>query len=220
MGAFIAHRAAQERALTAATHAITPCPGVLGEAVVPRPVSWLAIKTRDTEGVRIALGLQNTRTCSFVEALTGDQSIFIAPPIQGWTLVTGADLPEPGEDVDACYKFVIRLSQRLGHVQFFSATELSNRHAWIKVNRGRIVRAYVWAGRTQWIQGPVTQEERELGLASYPYGSEVDSGSVDYDVLAHTTERVPRLAARWSIDPATIDPAWLEARPGIAGECG
>lgn len=218
IGAFIARRASQERALSdIVTPPVSRC--VRNEAVMPRPVSWLAIRSRDIEAVRNALGLQNIRECSYVEAITGDQSIFIAAPIQGWILVSGADLPEPGEDVDACYKFVLRLSRRLGHVQFFSATELSNRHAWIKADRGRVVRAYVWADRTQWIQGPVTQEERELGLASYPYGSELDLDTVDCDVLAQTTERVPLLAARWSIDPATIDPAWLETRPGIAGEC-
>ena len=217
MGAFIAHRASLERALNHATP--TASPALRDEPSIPRPASWLAIKSHDIEAVRNALGLQNTRECSYVEAITGDQSIFITAPIHGWILVSGADLPEPGEDVDACYKFVLRLSRRLGHVHFFSATELSNRHAWIKADRGRVVRAYVWAERTQWIQGPVTQEERELGLASYPYGCELDSEMVDCDVLAQTTERVPLLAARWSIDPATIDPAWLETRPGIAGEC-
>ena len=46
--------------------------------------------------------------------------LFISPPVQGWILVMGCDLPDPADDIDECFKFLTGLSRKLGEVQFFS----------------------------------------------------------------------------------------------------
>jgi hypothetical protein len=37
-------------------------------------------------------------------------------------------------------------------------------------------------------------------------------------MMALNTEKVPLLAARWSLDPASIDERFLEREHGLAGE--
>src|SRR5262249_33719123 len=119
-----------------------------------RPACWLAVKNRNVLAVQSALGLHNPKPCSWVEGLAGEEKLFIAPPVKGWILVTGSRLPDPSEDVDACFRFVLELSRKLGQVQFFCANRVLQHHAWIKVERGLVLRAYAWAGKTVWQQGP------------------------------------------------------------------
>src|SRR5438128_6883782 len=97
-----------------------------------RPASWLAIKSRNLLAVQSALGLHNPKPCSWSEGLAGEQKLFIAPPVNGWILVIGSGLPDPSEDVDACFRFVVDLSRKLGQVQFFSASRILHHHAWVR----------------------------------------------------------------------------------------
>ncbi len=194
-------------------------PGVRA-CLVRRPECWLAIRGRRLKRVQEALALHNTRPCSWLEGLVaGDERLFLAPPVKGWILVTGSGLPNPREDVDACFRFVTQLSRAVGQVQFFSACPMLNHHAWIKARRGRVVRAYAWAGTTLWQQGRLTPAERELHLKCLDYSETPDPVfSGEPDPLAQNTEKVPLLAARWSLDPGRLDEQLLESRPGVAGQ--
>lgn len=184
-----------------------------------RPTAWVAVRSRNLAAVQSALGLSNPRPCTCVQGLTGDQTLFITPPIQGWILITGSRLPDPADDVDACFRFLVDLSRKLGHVQFFSASSALNHHAWVRAESGRVIRAYAWAGRTLWNQGVRTQAEIDLGLRCLHYFENPGSGLFhSSDFLVVNTERVPLLAAAWSIDPATIDEHTLEETSGITGE--
>lgn len=151
--------------------------------------------------------------------MAGDEKLFVAPPVKGWVLVIGSGLPDPSDDVDACFRFVLRLSRKLGQVQFFSASRVLHHHAWVRADGGRVVRAYAWAGKTLWQQGERTAAERELGLTCFDYtelcegASFGQSGAIDQNV-----DKVPLLAARWSLDPARIDRRFLEREGGVAGE--
>src|SRR5258706_33303 len=79
-------------------------------------------------------------------------------------------------------------------------------HVWVRVESGRVVRAYAWAGRTLWHEGERTRAERELGLECRDYcASDEDSTFGEWDAMASNVDRVPLLAARWSLDPAGID---------------
>src|SRR5258707_1386726 len=140
-------------------------------AALKRPGCWLAIKNRNLGAVQQALALHNPKPCSWLDGLSGNggQRLFISPPVSGWILVLGPALPEPGDDVDACFRFLLDLSRKLGHVQFFSANTILNHHAWAQVESGRVQRAYAWAGRTLWNQGDLTQAENNLGLKCYSY---------------------------------------------------
>ena len=184
-----------------------------------RPASWLAARGRNLHAVQSALGLHHVRPCTWIEGLTDHQKLFIAPPVNGWILVAGSGLPEPGEDIDACFRFVLELSRKLGHVQFFHANPVLDHHAWVRAESGRIVRAYAWAGQTLWNQGARTPAELELGLKCFHYFETPESAwNGRSDVLSSNTEKVPLLAARWSFDPAAIDERTFERASGLAGE--
>jgi hypothetical protein len=140
--------------------------------------------------------------------------------VKGWILVFGSGLPEPQEDVDVCYRFVVELSRRLGQVQLFSASRILHHHAWVKAESGRIIRAYAWAGRALWTQGQRTLAEKELGVVCQEY-AEAQTESAGFglpDRIAANVDKVPLLAARWSLDPAAIDERFLAQECGIAGE--
>ena len=185
------------------------------------PTRWLAVRGGDPQSVQAALGLHNTAACSWEEGLAHarDQRLFISPAIGEWVLVVGSGLPDPSEDVDVCYRFLTALSRKLGHVQFFSANRIVAHHAWARLEAGRVCRAYAWAGHTVWNQGRLTLTEMDLNLECFGYG---ESGArVDFahpDPAAVNTEKVASLAARWSVDPATIDERQLKAGHGIKGD--
>lgn len=183
-----------------------------------RPGCWLAIRGRDLGLVQEALGLNQVRSCSWSEGLSSGRQLFIAPPCQGWILVFGAGLPDPAEDVDECFRFLMALSRRVGLVQMFKADEALQHHAWAWVQAGRVVRAYAWAGRTLWHQGARTAAENSLGLKCFAYTDEAASaGWNTSEIVTANVDKVPLLASRWSINPAAIDARFMEASRGLAG---
>lgn len=200
-------------ALEGAFPAFHARPGVLH-----RPTTWLAIRHRHVHTVQSALGLHDPRPCTWMEGLEGGKRLFIAPPVNGWILVVGSELPDPGDDIDVCFRFLHGLSRKVGQVQFFNANRVLNHHAWVRIEAGRVMRAYAWAGRTLWNQGVRTRAELDLGLKCFQYFEIVDRAPFDQlDLITSNTEKVPLLAARWSLDPAAIDERILEQARGIAG---
>ena len=185
------------------------------------PSRWLAIRSTQLQSVQTALRLHKPQLCSWEEGLTvaHDHKLFISPPVNGWVLVFGASLPDPADDVDRCFHFLLELSRKLGHVQFFSLNRVLNHHAWVQAEQGQILRAYAWAGRTLWNQGEPTRAEVQLGMNCLDYWEQSTSaGFGQDDVAGINTDRVPLLAARWSLDPATIDMRRFKESRGIAGE--
>ena len=184
-----------------------------------RPDCWVAIKSCNLLAVQGALGLLHPKPCSWSEGLASEQQSFIAPPVQGWILVIGPGVPDPGQDVDACFRFVQALSRKLGHVQLFSANSVLHHHAWVRAERGRIVRAYAWAGKTNWVQGHPTPAEKQLGLQCFGYAEPAEGLSFgDPEAALTNVDKMPLLAARWSLDPAGLDERFLEHARGIAGD--
>ena len=184
-----------------------------------RPTSWLTVRSRNPAAVQSALGLHHARPCTWMEGLANDRELFIAPPVNGWIVIVGSGLPDPADDVDASFRFLLELSRKLGHVQFFNASAVSGHHAWVRAEAGRIVRAYVWGGETLWNQGLKSRAELELGLKCFRYLEAPDFAPFGQtDVIAANVHKVPLLAARWSFDPASIDQRVWEQAPGIAGE--
>src|SRR5258706_4896689 len=132
-------------------------------ASVIRPSCWLAIRSVTPEAVRAML--------------TDKNAFLISPCMNGWVIVSGSGLPDPSEDVDECFRFLLGLSRKLGHVQYFSADTVLNHHAWVQVESGRVLRAYAWAGKTLWNQGRATQAENELGMKCYDYAAAPEPAS-------------------------------------------
>ncbi len=183
------------------------------------PESWLAVKSRNLFAVQTALSLHKPRPCSWLEGFTSADTLFVAPPVRGWILVTGLGLPSPSADVDACFRFVLELSRKLGQVQYFTANRASQHHAWVKAHKGRVVRAYAWGGATLWQQGAPPPGEAELGLRCFAYGEQAPAAGVEAsEIMAANGEKVARLAARWGLDPASALQHFPLDELGITGK--
>ncbi len=198
-----------------------PEPASLNYRHLKRPNCWLAIKNRNLLTVQSALALHNPKPCSWMEGLLrdGDRNVFVSPSVSGWILVIGSALPDPSDDVDACFRFLMELSRKLGHVQYFGSHDALDHHAWAQTENGRVLRAYAWAGRTLWNQGEPTPEESDLGMKCYDYEETAESppfSSVEF--IASNSDKLHLLAARWSIDPEEIDKRFIEQDWGIVGE--
>ena len=207
----------------AASHALTRSFNDISQSyfvphLLKRPSTWLAVRSRNVHAVQIALGLHNVQPCTWSEGMSGDEKLFIAPPVKGWVLIIGSGLPDPAEDVDACFRFLTGLSQKLGQVQFFVANRVLGHHAWVRIESGRVTRGYAWAGRTIWNQGSDSRTENELGLKCFQYFEGPDPMLGYSEVITTNVEKVSQLAAQWSIDPASVDETNLEHVYGIAGE--
>jgi hypothetical protein len=212
------NRLAQQRRLARLAHFPRP-----RRAQAPGPAlpsRWLALWDAPPRAVIAALHLRGPAPCSWQQALAADreQRLFVSPQLEGWTLVFGAGLPDPVQDVDALFHFLADLSRKLGHVQYFSVEGRSRHHCWAMLDRGRVRRAYAWAGRTVWNQGDPTPAERELGLRCLDYCEALPEARPGRaDPLAQNAERVPWLAARWSFDPGALDARAFRDSYGITG---
>ena len=169
-------------------------------AAVIRPSTWLAIRSPEPQTIRALLPEKN--------------GFFISPRNDGWVIVSGPGLPDPGDDVDACHLFLTTLSRELGSVQFFHAEIISSHHAWARLDAGCVIRAYAWADKTIWNQGTKTITEESLGLNCPGYGEGFSAGfwAAKENALANV-KKIPLLAARWSLDPNILHRA-----DGIIGE--
>ena len=190
----------------------------LSPVMLKRPTTWLAVRSRNVHAVQMALGLNNAQPCTWVEGLSGEEKLFIAPPVKGWVLIIGSGLPDPADDVDVCFRFLTSLSEKLGHVQFFKANRVLGHHAWVRVEDGNVIRGYAWAGKTLWNQGLVTRAESEFGLKCFQYFESPDQTFEESEIAALNVEKVSSLASRWSLDPAAVDENLFEHVYGIAGE--
>jgi len=109
-----------------------------------------------------------------------------------------------------------QVSRKLGQVQFFSSSRVLNYHSWALTEKGRVFRAYSWAGETIWNQGPITAAERELDVVCFDYGAEVNAFAAR-DALAANCEKVILLASRWGVDPTLLGSGNWRGQ-GIVGE--
>ena len=163
-----------------------------------RPNTWLAVRSLEPQTVRATL--------------KDKREFFISPRVNGWVIVTGCGLPNPSDDVDACHLFLTALSRELGHVQFFHTDQKSAHHAWARMDDGCVTRAYAWAGETIWNQGAKTLAENGLGMKSPGYGEESGIETrVRKEKAAANVEKIPQLAARWSLDPEILHRAKIIA---------
>ena len=130
----------------------------------------------------------------------------------------GAALPEAREDIDACYRFLLALSHKVGHVQYFLADRVLNHHGWARAEGGRIMRGYVWANETLWHEGAPTAAEIELDVRCFDYAEQTSTPFPgDTDAAATNTEKVAGLAANWSLDPAALRGSPVLNVPGLVG---
>src|SRR6185503_13886558 len=86
-------RSKQLGAESAFTHTFQDLTISLTPSLARRPTTWLAVRSRNVHAVQVALGLNNVQPCTWTEGLSGDEKLFIAPPVKGWVLIIGSGLP-------------------------------------------------------------------------------------------------------------------------------
>lgn len=183
------------------------------------PARWMAVRAHGVREVREALGLSNATPCSLEDGLAGNhqQAIFLAPPVNGWILISGPGIPDPAEDIDEVYHLLRHLSIKLGSAQYFGFNRALGHHGWAWARGGGIVRAFAWAGNTVWNEGDITPAERALRVRCPGYTDPAPQSNLARDTLLSNLEKVPLLAARWSVDPVSVHQQIPQA-VGVAGE--
>ena len=190
--------------------------GVAPASIFNRPRTWLAVKSRNSDEVVRAIGLQQVESCPCGEGVTDFEArrIFVSPSANGWVVISGRQVPGPAEDIDSCFRFLTELSGRVGHLQYFHANPALGHHAWAKIIDDQVVRAYAWTGETVWNQGEFTLAEQKSGLRCFDYGQEAGGDSYsNWELSGGNVDRVPLLARIWSVDPAALlDSGWQYKR--------
>lgn len=183
------------------------------------PARWMAVRASTVREVRNALGLSNPTPCTIEDGLAGNhqQALFLAPPVNGWVLITGPGIPDPADDVDEVFHLLRSLSIKLGAAQFFSFNRVVGHHGWAWARGGGIVRAFAWAGKTVWNEGDPTPAERAFRMRCPAYDDPPPQSAMAREALFGNLDKVPLLAARWSVDPVGVHQQ-LPHGIGVAGE--
>ncbi|MBS0241993.1 MAG: hypothetical protein JSS20_07430, partial [Proteobacteria bacterium] len=168
---------------TVATAALVLAPRLGDSEIVydPRPdaprafgyqMGWLAIRTRDIARVVERLGLSGTADANWDNGIgtvysdDGSQSsIFVSPPVNGWTFVVGLALPQPlGRTfVDKTMPLLLDLGSQFIEVQYYLAYPALDCFAWARIIDGKLVRAYAINDEgVVWNKGKPAKEEKTL----------------------------------------------------------
>ncbi len=196
----------------------------------PKPfgygMSWLAIKSTDTDDVARVLGLTelepanwNTGIGTIYDRQLSDGYVFVTPPVKGWTFVAGVPLPHPvGRSfIDKLTPLLARASAEFNEVQYFAAFPFIDYFAWARLSKGRMIRSFaIGDGGIIWDRGRLTADERTLGLKLFDLrGIKGRIGDAGGEIILYPTEeQVVQLARAWSIDPTALD----KLASGKAGE--
>ncbi|MFC5007243.1 hypothetical protein ACFPIJ_56730 [Dactylosporangium cerinum] len=144
-------------------------------------MAWLAVRDRDPAA---ALGLTELGEVDWRSgvdlAYFTDDRVIVTPQLDGWILVLGMALLKDRPDVTG-------LSATLGtEVQFFSSHRGLQVYRWQRAREGDLLRSFASA------EGEI-DEVGEASDLERSFGELVDDGDVH------------RVAARWSVDPGTVN---------------
>jgi hypothetical protein len=185
-----------------------------------RPVRWLAVRMRRPAQVAAALGLRGVSPCPWgeVAARLEDHRLVITPESEGWILVLGPDIPDATEDVDACFRFLMRLARSVVEVQYYLVCPGQGCHGWVRLVDGQVQRAYLWAGTTLWNQGLLTDAELRLQLSCLDYGEDAAVESLAWRAMARANLLgVTKLAGSWGRSPQQFFDRIGERATGLVG---
>lgn len=190
-------------------------------------MAWLAVRSRDTDAVVEALGLEASRPCNWRSGIgtiydidLGNDHVYVSPPVNGWTFVAGLSLPYPagGAFTDKAMPLLKRLGRRFVEVQYFFAYPPIDCFAWARVLEGRVIRAFaITDAGIVWNRGRTTREERILGLKLFDFrGVRGRKGDAGGEIILYPSEKhVLNLARRWSLDPTKLESTDIPAVPAL-----
>lgn len=178
---------------------------------------WFAIPTRDSAKVITAFALKDTMRANWasgVQAVYDDTTrVFVTPPVDGWTLVLGLGFPsfDSAERTREFLGLIDKISTSFPEFYYFGTHRVVEFQSWVKVEGGKIQRAYAYLGErgeTLYESGKKTDEEMALGFAFFDERSP-EAESEEYfertDLRFPDEEDVMNIAAAWTIDTQTLD---------------
>ncbi len=174
---------------------------------------WFAIKSTDQQKVIELLKIKKITKCNWKfgidKAYNG--SIFITPPINGWTLVCGLGLPESDnkDGINNVKEILKTLSREFGEAQFFCTHRVVEYHCWMKAINGQVTRVYSYlgeAGENIAIEGVPTEFEKKYKLFnSFSKEAKSEKYFEDSNLVLPNEELVMQIAGAWSIDPSQLE---------------
>lgn len=216
---FVAQRRREQAAEARSEPTQSPAVAWRNSGILLVPARWMAVRASTVRQVRNALDLSNATPCSIEDGLAGNhqQALFLAPPVNGWVLITGPGVPDPANDVDEVFHLLRALSIKLGAAQFFSFNRSVGHHGWAWARGGGIVRAFAWGTRTLWNEGELTPAERAFRMRCPGYEDPAPRTALAREAILANIDKVPLLAARWSVDPVSVHQQ-LPNAIGVTGE--
>ncbi len=179
-------------------------------------MTWIALGTTRTDAVVAALNASKARPANWASGLAttydpelNRSRVFVAPPVNGWTLVVGPGLPVPRsvhvEDSGA--NLLRRLSREFGTAQVFSAETTAGHLGWASAEGGTITRAsYAAEGQFLIDEGARDRDEAALRKDLFEldgmYDRRGDFGSGL--VFLPTSAFIFAIAGCWSLDPTRL----------------
>ncbi len=183
---------------------------------------WFAVKTDNKNRLAEILQLTNISDCNWQvgvdKAYSG--SVFITPPIDGWTLACGWGLPhgDSKQGIQEVKSILQTLSKEFGEAQFFCTHRVTEYHCWIKAINGRINRVYSYLGESGEniaVEGEPTKFETTLQLINTFSDEAKDENYFEReDLVCADEDLVMQVAEHWSIDPSKLDDR-QDIEPGL-----
>jgi hypothetical protein len=139
-----------------------------------------------------------------------DSTVFVTPPVNGWTFVVGLAIPQPlGKAfVDKATALILDLGVHFIEVQYYLAYPAFDCFAWARVVNGKLLRAYAVNDEgVVWNKGRTSKEERTLGVKLYEVrGVKTRQGDAGGELVMYPTEQhVLQVAGKWGLDPSKLD---------------
>jgi hypothetical protein len=186
-------------------------------------MGWLTIRSTDRDAVVETLRLADPTEATwkagveavyrvFYQRFGRFSTVFVSPPVNGWTFVVGDWTMGTGEEqgVRAIQQLVSRASAAFGEAQAFATYRVIEYHHWMLAREGRLLRSFAYLGES----GEVLADSGEptpveLGFHWYPPSREdSDEGDEDPDAeedLLPDEEAVMKVAGAWSINPDLLE---------------
>src|SRR5207249_936831 len=132
---------------------------------------WFAVRTTNSEDVVSTVGLKSpvrSNWKSGIQAAYGG-NVFISPPVSGWTLIVGQDLPtlDDPRRKKKTESLLVKLSERFGEAHHYATHRVVEFRAWAKASKGKIAREYGYLGERGEVLcnvGEKTKGEIEAGI--------------------------------------------------------
>lgn len=170
--------------------------------------AWFTIHGDDAKRIASILKIKGAKPASWEEGMAKackDGGVFISKAVQGWTFVVAIDLMGASEDTEALGEQLKELSKAVGEAQYFVSYRVADGYGWAKAVKGKLIRAYLNVqGELHWNEGKLTPAEKELGLD-------------DPEVYVNE-ETVLEVAAKWGINPSTLNKKTVTDPTGLAGK--